>query len=249
MNTTTWTCYRCAVEPNRELFEESGVVCFRNLLQPADVDLIASEIDDYLQNVVPNLHPRMMTYEQTSTRVIRSLFWLNSHSEFFRELPCDRRLIGAVSSLVDWDPVLHYVEYFAKPPRIGAPLAMHQDAPAVFLDRADLVAIWIAIDHANAANGGVHFYPGSHRLGELPHKYGEDSYLILDDPEQFADWEPICFDLAPGDGTVHTARTVHYSGPNQSANRRRGIGIAYRSAAATIDRVRAQDHIGFPWPE
>jgi phytanoyl-CoA hydroxylase len=233
----------------RELFDECGVVCLRGLLQAPDLALILEEIQGYVETIVPTLEERMMTYEPAASgKLIRSLFWMNARSEFFRSLPYDARLRGAIASLVDWEPIPHYVEYFAKPPQIGAALRVHQDAPSIFLDPPDSVVLWIALDAANEGNGGVHFYPGSHTLGVLPHNYADDWYLTIENTGLFEGWDPVCFDLAPGDASVHTATTVHFSTPNRSAAARRGLGIAYRSGAAALDEKGVLEHVGFEWP-
>lgn len=231
----------------RATLAECGVVCLRGLLGPADLELIVSEIEEYIAREVSTLHPGMVSWEPARPDTIRNLYWLNARSEFFASLGEDPRLLGAVADAVEWDPVPHYVEYFAKPSQIGAPLAVHQDEPSVFLDPPEFVTLWLALDRAHAGNGGVHFYPGSHKLGLLVHGYDKDSALTVADTDLLRGWDPICFDLAPGDASIHLGKTVHFSAPNPSQTQRKGIGIAYRSRRAVLDEAAARQHFGFFW--
>lgn len=43
-----------------------------------------------------------------------------------------------------------------------------QDSTYVGLDPPDVVTVWLALTPANAANGALHFLPGSHQE-QLPH--------------------------------------------------------------------------------
>lgn len=234
----------------RETLDRDGVVCLRKLLQPEDIEILLDEIADYIERVVPRLDHRMMSYEPSpeGKGVIRGLFWMNAHCEFFRELAHDSRLSSLVSSIVDWEPVPHYVEYFAKSPRIGAALHVHQDAPTAFIEPPHSVVLWIALDPANVNNGGVHFYQGSHKLGVLSHNYAHDWYLTLEDTRVLDNRQPVCFELEPGDATAHLSTTVHFSDDNRSAAPRRGLAVAYRSARSIVDERRYQQLMGIAWP-
>lgn len=54
-----------------------------------------------------------------------------------------------------------------------------QDSTYVGLDPPDVVTAWLALTPANAANGCLHFEPGSH-LEQLPHvdTFAEGNLLL-----------------------------------------------------------------------
>ena len=63
-------------------------------------------------------------------------------------------------------------------PLPGRPLPK-QDSTYVGLDPPDVVTLWLALTPASAANGALHFLPGSH-WRQLPHvdTYAEGNLLL-----------------------------------------------------------------------
>ncbi len=228
-----------------------GVACVRQLVDVQTLREIEEQIDLYVAEVVPQLPQGMVIREPApqGQGQVRSLVFMNAHSEFFRTLPSREPFATAISALVPWRAVPHYVEYFAKPPRIGAPLAAHQDAPSMHINSLDAAVLWLSLDFSSERNGGVQFFLDSHRLGVLPHNYALDGYLAVEDMHALSGTHLRCFDLAPGDATVHSCTVVHFSGRNESEYPRRGLALAYRSKGAKLDERSAFNQLGFAWPK
>jgi ectoine hydroxylase-related dioxygenase (phytanoyl-CoA dioxygenase family) len=130
-----------------------------------------------------------------------------------------------------------------KPARHGAATPWHQDEaywnPAL---QYNALSIWIPLQPAVRANGCMQFVPGSHKHEVLPH------HSINNDPrihglEVAAKIDnAVACPLPPGGATVHTNRTLHYAGPNQTDEPRRAYILLF--GVAPSPRAEPRD---FPW--
>jgi len=115
---------------------------------------------------------------------------------------------------------------------------MHTDASYFHADGENMCTFWAPLDATDAANGTLTFVAGSHRWERdfrpnlfvttepLAGTEGEVVPDVLADPD-LAD-SIVSFDLAPGDVTVHHARTLHGAPANGSADRRRrALSVRY----------------------
>jgi ectoine hydroxylase-related dioxygenase (phytanoyl-CoA dioxygenase family) len=134
-----------------------------------------------------------------------------------------------------------------KPPG-GAPLATHQDYRYwQFSTSTRMLTCWIALDDMSRDNGTVEMVPGSHRWGEYVADRGladdfRDSvdgasiYLRVADALRPAD---VSLELVPvvvpaGGGVFFHSLTIHSSGANATAHRRRAVSIHYASEECRI---------------
>jgi ectoine hydroxylase-related dioxygenase (phytanoyl-CoA dioxygenase family) len=119
-----------------------------------------------------------------------------------------------------------------KKPVVGGKLSWHQDYAYWPLAAPAAVTCWIALDDVGAENGGMQVAAGSHRLGEkLPVEFGDGTSFMHDerpgigevrDPEDEG-LEVVGYELKAGECGFHHALLWHASGPNTSANPRRGF--------------------------
>jgi ectoine hydroxylase-related dioxygenase (phytanoyl-CoA dioxygenase family) len=119
-----------------------------------------------------------------------------------------------------------------KKPVVGGKLSWHQDYAYWPLATPAAVTCWIALDDVGAENGGMQVAAGSHRLGEkLPVEFGDGTSFMHDerpgigevrDPEDEG-LEVVGYELKAGECGFHHALLWHASGPNTSANPRRGF--------------------------
>jgi ectoine hydroxylase-related dioxygenase (phytanoyl-CoA dioxygenase family) len=126
-----------------------------------------------------------------------------------------------------------------KEPGSGERTAWHQDLSYFHVSGEQLCTTWVPLDAVDAQSGAMSFVRGSHRWPSLyrpnlfvstlaiPGTRGDD----VPDVDALAargEVELVQWDLAPGDVSVHHARTLHAAGANQSATRwRRAISIRY----------------------
>ncbi len=118
----------------------------------------------------------------------------------------------------------------------GTPVATrwHTDDGYFHVEGARTATVWLALDPAPRASGSLRFARGSHRADTryrptlfvtddpIPGTEGAlPPALDHDDPDAFG------WDLAPGDLTIHHARTLHAAGGNLGSTPRRALSIRY----------------------
>jgi ectoine hydroxylase-related dioxygenase (phytanoyl-CoA dioxygenase family) len=119
-----------------------------------------------------------------------------------------------------------------KPPGSPVPTPWHQDNS--YLDPKfdhNNINIWIPLQPANLENGCLHFIPRTHlSLDVLPH------HSINNDPrieglecDQVDLAKAVAAPIPPGGATIHHTRTLHYAGPNKSANPRRAYILEFEA--------------------
>jgi non-heme Fe2+,alpha-ketoglutarate-dependent halogenase len=177
--------------------------------------------------------------------------WMN-------ELVHNPKLLDMVESLLGPDLLVYHVTCWLKEPGDGSFVSWHQDGTYFHLDPPNRhVTAWVALTDAHQANGCMRFLPGSHRDGQLHHESGEIRNNLLSNG-QVVDREideSTAVDLVVPLGCVsfHHTHLIHSSSPNNSADRRIGIGVSYiptsvRHATGkrlTASLVRGQDVHGY----
>jgi ectoine hydroxylase-related dioxygenase (phytanoyl-CoA dioxygenase family) len=119
---------------------------------------------------------------------------------------------------------------FLKPPFIGSDTPWHQDeAFGNPLYDYEQLSIWLALTAANASNSCMSFIPGSHLLEVLEHQPlgGDPRIHALECIGKFDASTAIECPLEAGSCTLHGGRTLHYAGPNHSAQGRLAYVIIF----------------------
>lgn len=113
-----------------------------------------------------------------------------------------------------------------KPAGQGTVLPWHQDGGDVWkLDRDPLVTVWVALDHATAANGCVEVVPGSHRLGLLT---DEGSNVRPEDAVVHCPEDRVHqLEVPAGHAVLIHNWTIHRSGVNPTSEPRRAFTACY----------------------
>lgn len=145
----------------------------------------------------------------------------------------------------------------------------HTDAGYFHLTGDQVCTTWVPLDPATPASGMVHWLPGSH-LDEVTYR---PNLFVTDEPipdtvgalvpdvlaEPALAERLISFEVAPGDLTVHHARTLHGAPANTSDRRRRAVSVRYCGDDARylhkpglpdrpgLDQVADGDPVGEPW--
>ncbi|CAK9106248.1 unnamed protein product [Durusdinium trenchii] len=152
-------------------------------------------------------------------------------------------LVSAVQkALGTQDVLLWFSEVNAKAPMSKCHAAPHQDGIFASLWPNDAVcSVFVALTDATAEMGGLFFQRGSHLRGQLPHIVdGEAQNLIgfkCEEANQVFDSdEAVPVELKAGEASLHTFRTLHWSGPNLTSTRR--VGLALRYVRADVARSR-----------
>jgi hypothetical protein len=134
---------------------------------------------------------------------------------------------------VEETKVIGRVRLYLKPARFGAEMPWHQDA--AYPGSLDLLKIWMPLDPATPENGCLHFIPGSHLGGIIPHRPYEGDRTgsgLIADGVQYS--QAVVCPLAPGGATVHHCHTLHYSRPNKTVQQRRALVVSCRAEEQSV---------------
>jgi hypothetical protein len=138
-------------------------------------------------------------------------------------LLCEGALPGIAGALLGEPAVLYKEKVNHKLPG-GAGYSPHQDAPAYPMIDVHVSAM-IAVDDADASNGGLEVVSGCFDRVLPVDERGCIAQEIVDSLE----WQPVA--LRAGQTLWFHSRTPHRSGPNRSSQPRRAIYPTYNAAS------------------
>ena len=130
-----------------------------------------------------------------------------------------------------------------KAPFVGASIEWHQEvfnidsyAPGYSKDEwDDFAQIYVALETQDLDNGCIRIFPGSHKMGLLPHEDAVNEHFshkrrVPFDTLQILNqkYESISCELKPGDVLIFNHRVVHGSSSNHSSKSRKAIVVQAR---------------------
>ncbi len=139
-------------------------------------------------------------------------------------------LLQVMKELLGDDLKLLRAAAMLKPPRVGSPKGLHQDAAYYPIEPQNHIAAWIALDPATKQNGCMEVLPGAHKQGYQAHEEREyDTDVVI---EGTTDEEEglVQLPMEPGDVLLTHCLTPHRSSANQSRAWRRALILAYMNA-------------------
>ena len=161
--------------------------------------------------------------EQTDTgaQLCRTEHFVEVHAEL-RNLLTSGPMLDAAHALLGEPAVLYKEKINHKLPG-GAGYSAHQDAPA-YPVLANHVSAMVAIDDADAENGGLEVVSGCFdRILPMDERGCVDRLV-----ETTLDWERV--EVPAGATLWFHSRTPHRSGPNRSSRPRRALYSTYNAA-------------------
>lgn len=148
-------------------------------------------------------------------------------SPVFASLARDERILRPLGELCGEAVRLFKDKLIYKMPG-AAGYEMHQDYSSWQTFPRDLVNVIVAIDGADAENGGVEFFPGYH--DRLLSAAGELRYMSDAEARRIDHGGGEVLQTEPGDVVVFDCLTPHRSGVNRSNRLRRQLYLTYSSA-------------------
>ena len=232
----------------------------RGLLDSAVLSRLRARCDHFATAIAPELPPSIVIYDEPDG-TIRHItdVGVHDHGSVWGEAEAHPGVLALAEQVLlpsrrlQRDPpdgaAAVSSEVFWKPAGAGWRAPAHQDNAYVFYrpGRCDAAAVWIALDDAGAASGGLRYALGSHRLGNLPHVLGtEPPFSKAMTAEALRSIEPdsqserrhcpwVDIDLSAGDAVCHSYLTIHASGPNESELPRRGLVLNITGQEAEVD--------------
>lgn len=187
---------------------------------------------------------------------LTSLLRFKAHLRFraLEDVARHPAILDAVESLIGPDILVFTSTVWAKAPRDRRYVSWHQDSAYFGLDPHDEVTAWVALTDSRRDNGCLRVIPRSHTGEDYRHDETRDADNLLIRGQAIRGLDEGAardVELAPGEFSLHTERTVHGSLANDSDRPRIGYAIFYipPHVRSTLGRrsallVRGQDRFG-----
>ena len=228
---------RAITEDEIEAFWRDGVVCLRNVMpagwleymeEPVEAALASSATAD-LSALGDALGPTGAPPPGAAPRgqFLAGVDHWRRQPEFLA-FASESPLPSIISRLLRSERVFLYEDsVLVKEPGTSEQTALHQDMAYFHLEGEQVCTTWVPLDAVDAESGAVRFVRGSHRdlARYRPNLFVTSEPIPGTRGEEVPDFSDradlMSFDTAPGDITVHHARTIHGAHANRSATRRR----------------------------
>jgi len=236
-------------------FWRDGVVCLRSILPIELVESMAKPIEEALVSSATTDLSEMADALESGAVAARNVdelvvasgaprghfkagtdHWLLQQE--FRDFALCSPLPEIVASILRSDEIRLYEDsVLVKEPGTQEKTGFHQDMSYFHLDGDLVCTTWVPLDVVTAETGAVRFVVGSHldNTKYRPNMFVSDLAMPDTEGAEVPDYDVmvgeariISFDTAPGDLTVHHARTIHAASGNLSrTQRRRAISVRY----------------------
>ena len=236
--------YPTASAAQIERFWRDGYLVVRDAVDPKDLERLQSVCDALLANKEKMAFD--WAWEAGTDKEHRAFKIVQTSPSLThkKELGAERFRVWATefaSALLGKGVEFWYDQFLAKPPREGARTPWHQDEGywGRNLDERGITC-WLPFHHVDVENGCMHFVPGAHKLGVVPHRPAENvqsDLLVCDVDESKVVAEPIEL----GDATFHHGKMPHMTTPNASNRWRRALSQHFR----VVGSQGEGDH--YPW--
>ncbi len=136
-------------------------------------------------------------------------------------------LVDAIEDLIGPDILNYGTVLFIKEANDPGFVSWHQDARYMGLEPHVGITAWVALSHSNEQSGCMQMIPGSHGvIKDHNDTYGEENILTRgQEIQDVDDTLAVSLNLRPGQMSIHSARVIHASQPNNSTDRRIGFVI------------------------
>jgi len=218
---------------HRATFERDGAVCLRGLFSPELIDQLRLAVDEIMAN--PSSLAKEYAEPGQGSFFTDVFNWRNN--ERIRDFLFRSPAAGAAATVLGSQRVRLYNDHLlVKEPGTDIPTRWHQDLPYFRISGRQACSVWIGLDPVRKETGAMSFVKGSHKWGKMFRPVGigdgdvrtEDAFdgMLPDidaDPENYP---TVCYEMEPGDCTIHHVLTVHGGLGNSNAEtRRRGFSI------------------------
>jgi hypothetical protein len=172
------------------------------------------------------------------------------------ELVRHPKVLDAVESIIGPNILIYHLTSWLKEPNEPSHVSWHQDGTYFGLKPAEQITAWIALTDATPEMGCIKLLPGSHAIGQKPHKDTATPGNLLSRGqtiEHRLDYDNyVLMPLTAGQISLHHTHVVHSSEPNRTDRRRIGIGVSYipthcrlvNDVRVTASLVRGRDEYG-----
>ncbi|MDA3040543.1 MAG: phytanoyl-CoA dioxygenase family protein [Actinomycetota bacterium] len=241
-----------------DTFERDGVVLLRGLLDEEWTGLLAEAIEHDISHPAPGYHG----YDSAGGGRFHGNFDNWRSDPRFASYCLESPLPEVAAQLLDARLVhLFYDQLFVKEASTPSPTPWHNDQPYWPVAGRQLLSLWVTLDQVTHKSGALEFIRGSHRWDRWyqPRTFAAGGYEYERNPkyEPIPDFDAdrgeldiVTWDMEPGDLLAFHALTVHGSGGNLRADRRRrgytvryaGDDVVYDTRPGTNPALTRSDH-------
>lgn len=233
-------------------YEDNGVVCIRNAVEPKWVDRMLKLVDVQLN--APSRWVNDANPSATRNRLFTDRYMWRDNAEI-KAYIYESGVASIAGQAMKSSTIRFYFDHLlVKEPETTAPTPWHQDAPYWPFKGKQICSLWLALTDTTIEQSSLEFIRGSHLLNKyyMPKTFGErknhpNSWQlegIEGEPvpaieENRADFDVVGWDVKAGDGLLFSAWTLHGARGNSSTDHRR---------AALSTRWLGDDVIWYPHP-
>ena len=157
---------------------------------------------------------------------VRKLMWFVELDPRIEAMAYQPDLMRIVKHFLGAEPEMFQEMALLKPPGIGREKPWHQDHAYFNLpDGTKVVGVWIALDDAYPENGCMHFLPGGHRSGPIPHFNRRDWQIC--DTDVLGKGQAVACPLSAGGLLIFDGLVPHGTPQNRTGTRRRALQFHY----------------------
>jgi phytanoyl-CoA hydroxylase len=226
-----------------EQFTRDGFLILRGMAAPAAYAAMRAVASQHLREALAPLEYEAevgyagapASLDAPGGRTVRRLRNAWQRHACFRAWGQDAALIGAMRQLLGEAPCLtlaHHNCVMTKHPAFGTATGWHRDIRYWSFARSELISVWLALGPETAANGGLGFIPGSHRLQVGGEQLDQLDFLR---PKPAANQALVASRVTPelqaGDVVFFHSGLFHAAGRNDSDAVRLSLVFAYRGAS------------------
>lgn len=238
-----------SLTPQQQAFyENNGYLVIENLVSRSALEELRGRVSEICEEVAERreaavagkrvnsmVEPGAATAAKPS---LRKLTELAVTDPFFRGVAGDARILDIISALSGGGRgvALYSDQVFLKPAFCGSAKPLHQDNSyfKVAPHHAGLTC-WLALDDATVENGCMHYIPGSHKRGMIPHKSIPQTPHLTPEGEQGAE---VAVPIPAGAAIFHHLLVLHSSKANSSAHSRRAWALHYANTDTMAEAVK-----------
>ncbi|MBS0631140.1 MAG: phytanoyl-CoA dioxygenase family protein [Verrucomicrobia bacterium] len=211
----------------RTFFAKNGYYHARGVFSPAEMKVLHRDFDRIVGQLDRDgdKHKGHWTGErQAKVGGLNATFTHTHNVQCFSGAWLDamkaKRFLDLTSAILGPDIILHHSKLFQKPAENGMPFSMHQDWSYFPTVKDSMIAAVIHVSETTDKMGCFRLYPGTHKLGRIPHSGGQEPCAALD---AYPLENSIPIEGQPGDVLFFHYFLIHGSKHNRSRRLRKSV--------------------------
>ena len=211
-------------------FLADGYLVIPNLLDAEETELLlAAAIAD------PMMKENVFDVSDRKGQTSQMTLWNHPGDDLWGMVSRSNRIVDSIEKLLDGEVYHYHSKLILKKPTERGAWEWHQDYGYWYKNGClypHMASCWIALNHADRANGCLQVIRGSHQAGRIEH--GVYSTQHCADPERVEQLldrlELVYCELNPGSAVIFHCNTLHKSDANTSERNLLNLICCYNAA-------------------